>query len=212
MTDQTAAERWNSRYAGEGYLFGTEPNRFLASQRDRLPRRGCALAIADGEGRNGVWLARQGLQVTSVEFAPAAIAKARRLAERYGVTLDLVQADLATWDWGAPRFDVVVGIFVQFAGPALRAVLFRRMRDVLLPGGLLLIEGYTPAQLRHGTGGPSEVENLYTEALLREAFAGMEILHLAEYEAELDEGTHHVGVSAVIDLVARKPPAPATAG
>ena len=157
MTDRAALERWNSRFSGEGYLFGTEPNRFLAAQRDRLPRQGRALTIADGEGRNGAWLARQGLEVTSVEYAPAAIAKARRLAEQHGVSLDIVQADVAAWDWGEPRFDVVAGIFIQFAGPALRTVLFHRMRDVLLPGGLLLIEGYTPAQLRHGTGGPPAV-------------------------------------------------------
>jgi SAM-dependent methyltransferase len=204
MTDQTEIERWNSRYAGEEYLFGTAPNRFLAAQARRLPARGRALSIADGEGRNGVWLARQGLAVTSVEFAPAAIAKARRLAAHHGVVLDFVEADLATWDWGAPRFDVVAGIFFQFLGPAARAAIFRRMQEVLLPGGLLLIEGYTPAQLGHGTGGPSQVENLYTEALLRGSFAAMDILHLAEYEAELAEGSRHVGVSAVIDLVARK--------
>ena len=117
MTDQTEIERWNARYAGEDYLFGTAPNRFLAAQAHRLPPCGRALCIADGEGRNGVWLAQQGLAVTSVEFAPAAIAKARRLAAQRGVAIDIVQADLATWDWGAPRFDVVVGVFFQFAGP-----------------------------------------------------------------------------------------------
>ncbi|CAH2598988.1 Class I SAM-dependent methyltransferase [Rhodovastum atsumiense] len=205
MTHRSDLDHWNSRFAGEDYVFGTEPNRFLAAQAPRLPRRGRALTIADGEGRNGVWLARQGLEVTSVEFAPAAIAKARRLADQQGVSLDIVQADLATWDWGAPRFDVVAGIFFQFAGPDLRDVIFRRMQEVLLPGGLLLIEGYTPAQLRHGTGGPSQVENLYTEALLRDAFAGMEILHLAEYETDLREGSRHAGRSAVIDLVACRP-------
>ena len=205
MTDQTEIERWNARYAGEDYLFGTAPNRFLAAQAHRLPPCGRVLCIADGEGRNGVWLAQQGLAVTSVEFSPAAIAKAHRLAGQRGVSVEIVQADLATWDWGEPRFDVVVGVFFQFAGPDLRATIFRRMLEVLLPGGLLLIEGYTPAQLTHGTGGPSLVENLYTEALLRASFATMEILQLADYEAELAEGTHHVGLSAVIDLVARKP-------
>lgn len=204
MSDLAEIERWNARYAGEDYLFGTAPNRFLAAQAHRLPPGGRALCIADGEGRNGVWLAQQGLAVTSVEFAAAAIAKARRLAELRGVAIELVQADVATWDWGAPRFHVVGGIFFQFLGPALRAAIFQRMQEVLLPGGLLLIEGYTPAQLAHGTGGPSQVENLYTAALLRESFAAMETLHLAEYEAELAEGSHHVGISAVIDLVARK--------
>ncbi len=186
-------------------MFGTVPNRFLAAQAHGLPPHGRALCIADGEGRNGVWLAEQGLAVTSVEFAPAAIAKARCLADQRGVAVEIVQADLATWEWGAPRFDVVVGVFFQFAGPDLRATIFRRMQEVLLPGGLLLIEGYTPAQLTHATGGPSQVENLYTESLLRASFATMEILQLAEYQTELAEGTDHVGLSAVIDLVARKP-------
>lgn len=205
MTDESELALWNANYAGETYLFGMEPNRFLASQAARLPPHGRALSIADGEGRNGVWLAQQGLAVTSVEFSPAAIAKARRLALQRGVTIETVQADLTSWDWGVARFDVVVGIFFQFVGPVPRAAIFRRMQEVLLPGGLLLIEGYTPAQLAHRTGGPSQVENLYTEALLRESFASMEILHLAEYEAELAEVTRHVGVSAVIDLVARQP-------
>ena len=205
MTEQTEIDRWNARYAGEDYLFGTAPNRFLADQANRLPSRGRALSIADGEGRNGVWLATQGLTVTTVEFAPAAIAKARQLAGQHGVQIETVQVDLAAWDWGAPRFDLVVGIFFQFAGPAMRATIFRRMQEVLLPGGLLLIEGYTPAQLAYGTGGPPHLENLYTEGLLRKSFDTMEILHLAEYEAELAEGSRHVGMSAVIDLVARKP-------
>ena len=208
MTDHAELARWNERYAAEGYLFGTEPNRFLASQAHRLPKQGRALSVADGEGRNGVWLARQGLQVTTVEFSPAGIAKARALADHYAVTPELIQADLGEWDWGARRFDVVVGIFFQFAAPPLRALIFRRMREVLNPGGLLLLEGYTPRQLIHKTGGPSAIDQLYTEDLLRTAFAGMEILHLNEYEAELNEGTRHQGMSAVIDFVARQTAAP----
>ena len=102
MTHQAAFGRWITRFSGQGCLFGTEPNRFLAAQRDRLPRQGLALTIADGEGRNGVWLARQGLAVTAVEHAPAAIATARRLAERQWVSLDIVHADVAGWDWGPP--------------------------------------------------------------------------------------------------------------
>ena len=197
-------QRWNQRFSAEEYVFGTEPNAFLASQAGLLQPGMRALSIADGEGRNGVWLARQGLQVTSMDFSPPAQEKARRLAARHGVSLDIVLSDLDGFDWGSARYDVVVGIFFQFADPPMRARVFAHMRDCLKPGGLLILEGYTPAQLKYRTGGPSEIENLYTEALLRESFAGMEVLHLAEYEAELNEGARHKGMSAVIDFVARK--------
>ncbi len=199
--------QWDERFAGDDYWFGTAPNAFLAAQAHRLKPGQRALAIADGEGRNGVWLARQGLEVSSVDLSPKGVAKARRLAEREGVTLDIICADLERWDWGPPRFDVVVGIFFQFAGPRLRDVLFHQMEDVLLPGGLLFIEGYRPEQLAYGTGGPPRIENLYTAEMLRAAFARMEILYLGEYDAEIHEGSRHRGMSALIDLVAKKPDA-----
>ena len=164
-----------------------------------------ALAIADGEGRNGVWLARQGLKVTSVDLSPIALAKAQRLASRFGVAIETVCADLEAWDWGAPRFDLVVGILFQFAGPAWRDGLFRAMKDVLKPGGLVLIEGYRVEQLAYGTGGPPLAENLYTADILRAGFAEFEILQLAEYDRAQAEGTQHAGgMCALIDLVARK--------
>jgi SAM-dependent methyltransferase len=202
---QTERDRWDARFASDEYAYGTEPNRFLQAQQPLLPPSGRALSVADGEGRNGIWLARQGLQVTAVEFSQVAIDKARHLAAHHGVALDSVCADLAAWDWGEARFEVVVGIFFQFAAPPLRARLFAEMQRVLLPGGLLRIEGYTPRQLEHDTGGPRQVENLYTLELLRSAFAALEIMHLAEHETDLSEGRYHLGRSAVVDLVARKP-------
>jgi SAM-dependent methyltransferase len=204
IADQAEHERWQARFAAEDYVFGTEPNAFLASQAHLLRPGMTALSIADGEARNGVWLARQGLKVTSQDFSPNAQAKARALAARHNVSVEFVLADIDLWDWGAPRFDLVVGIFFQFCDPATRGRIFKHMREVLLPGGLLMIEGYTPRQLEFRTGGPSVLENLYTEELLRSEFAGMEVLHLAQYEAELNEGARHKGMSAVIDFVARK--------
>jgi SAM-dependent methyltransferase len=197
--------QWNERFAGEGYWFGTEPNPFLAAQAYRLKPGQRALSIADGEGRNGVFLARQGLTVTAIDLTQNGIAKAKRLADRFGVTLEFICADLEAWDWGPPRFDAVVGILFQFAGPAFRTLLFQRMKSVLRPDGLVMIQGYRPEQLAYGTGGPPFVENLYTEALLRDAFADMEILHLAAYDAEQPEGMRHRGLCALIDLVAKKP-------
>lgn len=208
MTGNEELLRWNTRFAAEDYVFGTAPNAFLAAQSYRLRPGMKALAIADGEGRNGVWLARQGLDVQAVDFSEKGIAKALRLAASSGVTTyHAEQADLATWNWGETRFDAVVGIFFQFAGPELRAHIFDRIRHVLNPGGLVLIEGYRPEQIDYKTGGPSRVENLYTEAMLRDAFGDWDILHLAAYDTEMHEGAGHHGLSAVIDLVARKPAA-----
>lgn len=195
---------WNERYAGEHYHFGTEPNAFLVSQQSLLKPGMSCLAVADGEGRNGVWLAELGLDVLSVDSSPVALEKAKRLAVQRGVELRIEQADLLSWDWPENRYDVVVGIFIQFVGPELRGQLFDGLKRSLKPGGLLLLQGYTPRQLEYKTGGPSQVENLYTEDLLRESFADMEVPHLAEHESFISEGTGHHGMSALIDLVAQK--------
>ena len=197
--------RWDERYAQEGYVFGEQPNAFLARQKHRLQSRVRALAVADGEGRNGVWLAEQGLEVVSLDGSPVAQDKARRLAERRGVQLTFELADLSAWIWPEREFDVVAAIFIQFAGPELRTRMFEGMRRALKPGGLLLLEGYRPEQIAYATGGPSAVENLYTEAMLREAFADLQILELSAYDAVIEEGAGHSGRSALIDLVARQP-------
>ena len=198
-------ERWNGRFSAPEYIFGTEPNRFLASQKHRLRAGQRALCVADGEGRNRVSLAEQGLEVSAFDFSPVGVAKARRLAAARGVQVHYEVAGVYDWAWPEAGFDLVAAIFVQFADPAMRSFMFERMVRALKPGGLLLVEGYTPKQLEYKTGGPSRLENLYTAGLLREAFGGLEILELREYEAELGEGAAHAGRSAVIDFVARKP-------
>jgi cyclopropane fatty-acyl-phospholipid synthase-like methyltransferase len=197
---------WNERYAGEHYHFGTEPNVFLASQQGMLKPGMSCLAVADGEGRNGVWLAQQGLEVLSVDSSSVALEKAGKLAQQRGVSVKLEQVDIASWNWGENCFDLVVAIFIQFAPPGIRENMFAHIRRCLKPEGLLLLQGYTPRQLQYGTGGPSQAENLYTEALLRKEFTGMEILHLCEHDDIISEGSGHSGMSALIDLVARKPP------
>jgi len=161
--------------------------------------------VADGEGRNSVWLAEQGLEVTAFDFSPVGVDKARRLAASRGVRVRYEVASVYDWSWPHESFDVVAAIFVQFADPPMRAFMFERMALALKPGGLLLLEGYTPRQLAYATGGPKQADQLYTEALLRESFPGFEVLELSQYEAELDEGSRHRGLSAVIDLVARRP-------
>jgi SAM-dependent methyltransferase len=197
--------RWESRYAAAtDYLFGTAPNAFLAAQRARLPKGGRALAVADGDGRNGVWLAEQGLEVLSLDFSPSAQEKANALARSRGVTLRTELADATQWPWPTDHFDLIVLIFAQFTSPSERERLFEGIRQALRAGGLLLIEGYGPKQLEYQTGGPAELERLYTRELLAEAFGDFTSITISEYDAELCEGNRHTGTSALIDLVATK--------
>ncbi|ENO74704.1 SAM-dependent methyltransferase [Thauera sp. 63] len=202
---------WSKRYsdAGQDYLFGTEPNRFLARREQRLQDGRNAISIADGEGRNSVWLAEQGLEVTGIEISAVAIEKARHLAAARKVEVNFVQADMLAPRWPPAElqaaFDWVIGIFIQFVGPEWRDRQFEVMKRLARPGGRILLQGYTPKQLEYRTGGPSAAENLYTEDILREAFADWEIEELVEYEDTIAEGSGHVGRSALIGMVARKP-------
>ncbi len=201
-----AREVWNERFSkADDYLFGRRPNRFLAAEAYRLAPGQSVLCLADGEGRNGVFLAERGLDVLSVDLSPVALDKARGLAAERGVKLRFEEANLATWHWPVAAFDGVVGIFFQFAGPATRGRIFESIKRALKPGGLLLLQGYRPEQLAYKTGGPPDADNLYTSALLQDAFGDMEILHLRAHDEPIHEGTAHDGMSALIDLVARKP-------
>jgi SAM-dependent methyltransferase len=202
--DSSEYERWEGRYRVPEYAFGTEPNYFLASCKALLPRSGKALAVADGEGRNGIWLAEQGLDVLSIDFSPTAQQKARALAKQRGVTIAMAQADVHAWAYPEAAFDVVAEIFTQFSSPAERARKWAGMRKALKPGGLLIIQGYTPKQLQYGSGGPKQIENLYTRAMLDDAFGDMRDVTIVEEEREIFEGTSHGGMSAVINLTARR--------
>ncbi|HUF21401.1 MAG TPA: methyltransferase domain-containing protein [Burkholderiales bacterium] len=201
---ESPRESWDAKYATDEYIFGTAPNVFLASEATRFRPDDRVLAVADGEGRNGVWLAERGCQVLSVDISAVALEKARRLAGQRGVSLAFEIADLGIWQWPREAFDAIVCIFIQFAAPAERARLFDGFRQALKPGGIVLMEGYNPKQLQYRSGGPGKLEHLYTEQMLKDAFAGWEILLLREYEAELDEGPKHRGMAALIDLIARK--------
>lgn len=203
ITDGAAT--WNQRFAGEDYVFGREPNEYLRAHASVLARDGRALCVADGEGRNSVWLARQGLQVDAFDIAEVGVAKARELAADAGVSIAFHVAGCDEWPWAANAYDAVVAVFVQFADPAMRGRLFTNMVRALKPGGVLILQGYTPKQLDYKTGGPGVLSHLYTADLLRETFASLQTIELVEYEAELSEGKRHAGRSALIGLVARKP-------
>jgi SAM-dependent methyltransferase len=200
-----AAATWNQRFETDRYIFGTEPNEYLRTQVHQLAPGGRVLCVADGEGRNSVWLARRGQHVDAFDISEVGVAKARKLAAEAGVTVNFAVADCDSLQWPAAVYDAVVAIFIQFADPALREHLFAQMARALKPGGVLILQGYTPRQLQYKTGGPPRADHLYTPDLLRQAFAGLQIVDLREYDADLTEGTQHFGHSALIGLVARKP-------
>jgi SAM-dependent methyltransferase len=199
------AGTWNRRFAAEGFLFGIEPNTWLRRHAGVWRPGQRVLCVADGEGRNSVWLAGQGLQVDAFDLSEVGVEKARAFAAAQGAPVRYAVADVDRLAWPEALYDGVAAIFVQFADPAMRARLFANMARCLRPSGVLVLQGYAPRQLEYRTGGPPILEHLYTEALLREAFAGLRIEALQEYEDELAEGSGHRGRSALIGLVARKP-------
>lgn len=201
-----AREIWDRRFAqSDTPLFGAQPNAWLAEHVDLLPGKGRVLCVADGESRNGVFLAEAGLDVVAFDISPVAVERARALAVRQGVSLELRVADAAHWEFEPEAFDAVVAIFIQFASPALRAMLFDGFRRTLRPGGILLIEGYGPRQLQYRTGGPGIPDNLYQSRPLHMAFGGWEILASRDADVVLAEGIAHVGLSHSIAAVYRKP-------
>ena len=199
------AGTWNRRFSADGFLFGTEPNAWMSEHAGALWQPGQrVLCVADGEGRNSVWLAQRGLRVDAFDIAELGVAKARRLAAERGVTVNFAVSDCDGYPWQDAAYDGVVAVFVQFADPAQRARLFGKMAGCLKPGGALLLQGYTPKQLEYKTGGPGVLSHLYTADMLRDALAGLEITEMREYEAELAEGSGHCGRSALIGVVARR--------
>lgn len=202
---------WSSRYqtVGADYLFGTSPSQFLARRVALFSQGQSVLAVADGEGRNSVWLAQQGLAVTAIDISAVALQKAQLLASNCQVEVTRIEADMLSPNWAASsvpaQFDWVIGIFIQFTGAELRAQQFSMMKNLTRSGGRILLHGYTPQQLNYKTGGPADIDNLYTEALLRSAFSDWQIEEIVMYEEEMAEGTGHQGRSALIGLVARKP-------
>ncbi len=197
---------WDQRYASEEYQYGTVANDFLRQQAARLAPASRVLCLAEGEGRNGVFLARQGHRVTGVDASRVGLAKAQALARCQGVDLVTVVADLAAYEPGVAVWDAVVSVFAHLP-PPVRRVLRPRVAAAVVPGGLLLLEHYHPRQLEYRTGGPPEVAMLTTLAELAEDFASWEVLHAFEGEREIHEGILHDGLSFVTQFVARKPTA-----
>jgi cyclopropane fatty-acyl-phospholipid synthase-like methyltransferase len=196
-------ERWTKRFETQDYIFGQLPNDYLRSQQAHL-KLGKALSIADGEGRNGVWLAEQGLDVDSFDFIESAVEKARHLAAAKNVAIHAVCTHWENFDWAPSAYDNIVGIFFQFVGPQERVQIFKKINEALKPGGVLILQGYSTQQLQYNTGGPGKLDHLYDAAMLMEAFPNYEVLDLKAYEADIHEGTAHKGLSALVGYVGRK--------
>ena len=199
-----AAQMWNSRFAEEGFLFGADPNEWLRTHAHVWAKNASILCVADGEGRNSVWLAGQGHRVDAFDIAQVGVDKARKLAIERQVSVNFTVADCDSYCWAPQAYDGVAAIFIQFADPVLRDRMFSNIIRCLKPGGILILQGYTPKQLEFKTGGPPCIDHLYTTTLLQEKFGSMEILDLVEYEDDMTEGSQHHGRSALIGMVARK--------
>lgn len=195
---------WDERYDTDDYVYGTEPNDFLREQVGLIgePPR-AVLCLADGEGRNGVYLARLGHRVLSVDASAVGLRKAARLAEREGVPLETRLADLTEHTFPAEAFDAVVSIFCHVP-EAGRPHLHRQVARTLKPGGILILEAYTPAQVPRDTGGPDTPDRTPTAVELEAAFADLEILSSREFDRQVVEGRGHTGLGAVVQFIARK--------
>lgn len=192
---------WNKRYSEPGYAYGADANAFLIAEARRLQPGMKVLVVGDGEGRNGVWLAQMGFDVTSVDYSVAGVKRARLLAEQRGVSMVALCVDLTEWQWPTDYFDAVVSIFVHFPS-SQRAGIHARMLAALKPGGLLLMEAFNKQQINYSSGGPSVEDALFSAALLTEDFAAADIESCQELVVQLNEGKYHVGPGATVRLIA----------
>ncbi|HTY88043.1 MAG TPA: class I SAM-dependent methyltransferase [Candidatus Acidoferrum sp.] len=194
---------WDERYRSADYVYGTAPNEFLRSVADRIPR-GKVLSLGEGEGRNAVFLAELGCEVIGVDQSPVGLEKARRLAELRGVKIDTAVADLAQYEIAPGNWDAIVSIFCHLPSE-LRRTLYRKVVQGLRPGGLFVLEAYTPAQLQFKTGGPTSADFLASLGVLKGELQGLNFALGQELERPVVEGQFHTGLAAVVQILARKP-------
>jgi SAM-dependent methyltransferase len=195
-------QNWNERFNIPEYRYGTDPNQFLATNAGRIPA-GRVLCLGDGEGRNGVYLAGLGYDVTSVDQSDVGLAKTGRLAEERGVEIKTVEADLADYTIEPGCWSGIVSIFCHLP-PDLRRRVHAAAAEGLTAGGVFILEAYTPRQLRFKTGGPPTAELMMTLDALREDLAGLRLEVARETDRDLREGTCHTGTGAVVQVVAVK--------
>lgn len=194
--------KWDERYAGSDYVYGKEPNLFLKEKYNLIPK-GRVLSLAEGEGRNGVFLAGEGYQVTGVDSSKVGLAKAERLAEETGVSIETVYSDLSDYDMGRGKWEGIVSIFCHLP-PDLRKSLCRRVVEALKPGGVFLMEAFTKDQLKYKTGGPKNIDLLYDLEELKIDLAPLEFETARKIVRDVEEGTHHNGCASVVQIVGVK--------
>ncbi|MCM2322982.1 MAG: class I SAM-dependent methyltransferase [Oligoflexia bacterium] len=197
------AKKWDERYEGEGFFYGTEPNAFLKEQVGAFPPGGQVLCLAEGEGRNAVFLAERGFQVTAVDVSSVGLEKLRKLAADKGVAVKTVVADLEDFDLGRSAWDGIVSIWAHVPQDLRRRV-HQRSLEALRRGGVFLLEAYTPKQLEYKTGGPPTRELLMTLEALQSELSGLELVHAVETERTIHEGKGHNGRSAVVQVIGKK--------
>lgn len=193
---------WDERYSIEEYAYGTKPNEFLEENVNHIPK-GRVLSLAEGEGRNAIYLAKQGYTVTAVDASIVGLNKARKLTEENGVVVEFIHADLADYDLGENRWDGIVSIFCPLPS-SLRKQLYKRVVAGLKRNGVFLLEAYTPSQLKHGTGGGNSADVMQTKETLSLELAGLKFRHLVELERNVIEGIYHTGVGAVVQAIASR--------
>jgi SAM-dependent methyltransferase len=194
---------WDERYSQEGWAFGTEANDFLKLQAHRIPE-GQVLCLGEGEGRNSVFLAELGYEVVGVDRSQVGLDKAMALARERGVSVETVVSAIEDFDLAEGEWDGIISVFFHLPRE-LRERVHRSVVQGLAPGGILILEAYTPRQLEFGTGGPPDIEKLMTLDLLRRELAGLDFLVAQEIEREVQEGRHHHGVGSVVQVVAVRP-------
>lgn len=193
---------WDQRFSSDEYAYGTEPNDFLREHFNALPK-GRVLSLAEGEGRNAVFLAQQGYQVTAVDSSAVGLEKAQQLAKQQGVVIECIQADLATFDMGEDCWDAIVSIYSPLGSQA-RKLVHQRVMKGLKKGGVFLTESYTPAQVHYGTGGGDDTDTMQSKASLAADFPQLEFIHLQEIERDVVEGIYHTGFASVVQAIAKK--------
>jgi SAM-dependent methyltransferase len=196
---------WDERFSQPGYAYGTEPNGFLAEKATEIPT-GRVLSLAEGEGRNAVFLAGRGYEVVGVDSSSVGLEKAHRLAADQGVEIETILADIGSPDLFEIKPESWAGIVSIFCHlPVdLRRRIHRQVVEGLQPGGVFILEAYTPQQLEYGTGGPRDLDRLMRLDALREELRDLELLHACEREREIHEGALHHGLAHVVQVVARK--------
>ncbi len=196
-------QRWNERYQQNDYFYGKAPNDFLKSKSGIFLPNKKVLCLAEGEGRNSVFIAKQGCHVTAVDFSPVGLEKLQKLARENSVTIETVCADLKDYDMGQGQWDIIVSIWCHLPSE-LRKTVHKRVTDALKPQGYFLLESYTPDQIPKNTGGPKELDRLMTAKSLKLDLAGLKMVELREAERIVSEGVGHNGLSAVVQALAQK--------